>query len=81
MNISFEKQEILSDKTKRLLIKIPFHELVYFGYFIESFEGWCNYTTVDKKNNLVQIDINPDFINEMEQLLDFLKHWKIQTNS
>jgi hypothetical protein len=77
MNLNIIKTEILEDKMKRIIVKIPLNELIYFGYFIEAFEGWCNYTTVNKHEQLVQIDISPDFIEETEELITFLKHWKI----
>jgi hypothetical protein len=77
MDIKIIHECRLTDRTKRLHIKIPFSELVYFGFFLESFEGWCNYTTINKRENIVQIDISPDFISETEELIVFLKQWKI----
>lgn len=69
----------LDDGSRRLVVKIAFKELIYFGYILESFEGWCNYTTIDKQKQLVQIDISPDYLQETEKLLINLKKWRIQS--
>ncbi len=77
MNITIKKESFLEDKTKRILIKIPSDELMYFGYFIEGFEGWCNYTTPDKSKSVLQVDVAPDFVEEFEKVLLVLKKWEL----
>jgi hypothetical protein len=76
MKFQIKNESFLKDCTKRILIKIDPDELIYLGYFLESFEGWCNYTTIDKKETCLQIDVTPDYINDFGKLLDFLKSWK-----
>ncbi len=76
MNFDLRKEYFLDDGTKRILIKIPPDELMYFGYFIEGFEGWCSYTTIKKQESLLQVDVAPDFVPEFGKLLDCLKKWE-----
>ncbi len=76
MQFDIVSSQWLGDGSKRMVVKIAFKELIYFGYILESFEGWCNYTTIDKQNQLVQIDISPDFVEVMDKLLETLKNWR-----
>jgi hypothetical protein len=77
MQFEISHFRLLEDGSKRIVVKIPLKELIYFGYILESFEGWCNFTTIDKQKHLVQIDSCPDFEEEMDKLLDSLKKWRI----
>jgi len=78
MNFEIKKEYFLEDGTKRILVRIISEELLYLGYFLESFEGWCNYTTIKDKNKLLQIDVSPDYIRDFSKLLYFIKKWKLR---
>ena len=78
MNFEIIKEYFLEDGTKRTLVRIISEELLYLGYFLESFEGWCNYTTIKDKNKLLQIDVSPDYIRDFSILFDFIKKWKLR---
>ena len=77
MNIQRIDTFFLEDSCKRYFIDVNQSELVYFGYFLESFEGWCNYTTINKNKSLIQVDVSPDYINEFEELIQFLMDWNL----
>ncbi len=77
MNFKIKKEYLLEDGTKRILVRIISEELLYLGYFLESFEGWCNYTTIKDKYNLLQIDVAPDYIRDFSILFNFIKKWKL----
>ena len=77
MNFQIKNEKLLTDKTGRFNIYIQKNELVYMGYFLESFEGWCNYTTPDKNETVLQVDVAPDYINDFKKLMKFLKSRKI----
>lgn len=70
--------EILEDNTKRIILKVASEDLVYLGFILEAFEGWCNYTTIKKPEPFLQIDISPDFIASIEELLQYLKPWNYE---
>ena len=79
MNFEIKKEYFLEDGTKRILIRIISEELLYLGYFLESFEGWCNYTTIQDKNNLLQIDVSPDFVKDFSKLLTFIESYDLSS--
>ena len=76
MKFELISEEILEDNTKRVILSVESEDLVYLGFILESFEGWCNYTTIKKSKPYLQIDISPDYVNQMEELLNILKDWK-----
>lgn len=71
-------RNILTDGTIRILVSICRNDLVYFGFLLESCEGWCNYTTVDRQKCLVQIDVVPDFTRDFEKILGLIRDWDYQ---
>ena len=70
--------EILEDKTKRVILQVASEDLVYLGFILESFEGWCNYTTIKRNEPYLQVDIAPDYVDSTEELLDYLKQWNYE---
>ena len=77
MKFLIADRKTLNDGTHRLKIQVPREELVYLGYILESFEGWCNYTTPVKSRPIMQVDVAPDFIDDYMELFEFLVEWKI----
>lgn len=77
MKFDILNRSVLEDRTYRIDVQINTSQLMYFGYFIEAHEGWCNYTTISKNPTVVQIDVAPDFIEEFLELLGVLSAWKI----
>jgi len=43
LNFDIVAEEILEDRTNRIILRVAPEDLVYLGYILESFEGWCNY--------------------------------------
>ena len=75
MKFSVAGRETLGDGTERLMLNVPKVELVYLGYILESFEGWCNYTTPDKNEPFLQVDVTSDYINDFNKLIQALSEW------
>lgn len=73
MNFQIIEEKRLEDKTKELIIKINSKDQIIFCFILEAWEGVFNYTTVDKKNSLIKVNIAEDFTNEANQLLTFLQ--------
>lgn len=78
MKFSIAGKETLSDGTKRLMLHVHKQELVYLGYILESFEGWCNYTTPDKKKPFLQVDVTADYIDDFNKLIQALSEWNYE---
>ncbi|MDO9576692.1 MAG: hypothetical protein Q7J16_02280 [Candidatus Cloacimonadales bacterium] len=77
MNIRILDEIELDDGCQRLNIGVSNQELLYLGYILESLEGWCNYTTPDRSQPILQVDVPPDFVNDFGKLFNFLVNWKI----
>lgn len=75
MNFKIVEQTDLEDGSLRILLEMPQADLIYMGFILESFEGWCIYTTPRKKEPFLQLDIPRDFISNVEELLEYLKDW------
>jgi hypothetical protein len=77
LNFEIKERQQLEDGTERFLIRVKKDELVYLGYFLESFEGWCNYTTPDKNQSILQVDVTHDYVKYFDDLIDALKKWEL----
>ncbi len=77
MKIEILDQTLLPDGCSRFNIGVSDKERIYLGYILESFEGWCSYTTLHKSQPALQLDVVPDFADDFLQLFKFLKEWKI----
>lgn len=78
MNFKILDEKNLSDGSKRFIIDVDEAEKLYLGYFLESFENLCIYSSYKVQDNKVfYIDVPPDFINFTRKLLDFFKGWEL----
>lgn len=75
MNLKIIEKKELRDGVIRYQVKIPSSDFLYTGFLLESFEGVCTYTTPDKKDNIMQIDVVADqheqFLEIFTELLQF----------
>ncbi len=78
MNFKQIDQKKLNDGSLRILLEVETSQLMYLGYFLESLEGFCNYTTPVRKEPILQVDIVPDYIEDTLRILEFLKDWKLE---
>ncbi|MCK4956100.1 MAG: DUF4911 domain-containing protein [Candidatus Cloacimonetes bacterium] len=77
MNFITKSEETLNDGTVRILLEVRKAELMYVVYFLESFEGFCNYTTPVRKEPFLQVDVSPDFVDDVKKILAFMKDWEL----
>jgi len=78
MNFSIVDRKTLNDGTHRLIIEVPREELVYLGYILESFEGWCNYTTPNKSEPFLQVDVTADYVQDFNTIILALSKWNYE---
>jgi hypothetical protein len=76
MQFEFIEESQLQDGTHRFILKVEPAELVMVGFLLESFDGLFNYTTIDDKNSLVQVDFLPDAYDDGKKMLEFMKEWE-----
>ena len=78
MNFKILDEKNLSDGSKRFIIDVDEAEKLYLGYFLESFENLCIYSSYKVQNKKVfYIDVPPDLINFTRKLFDFFKGWEL----
>ena len=77
MNFNIKSEVFLPDGTLRILLEVKKYELVYVVFLLESFEGFCNYTTPVRKEPILQVDVPQDFINDVRRILTFMKTWEL----
>jgi hypothetical protein len=75
MQFQFIEESQLSDGTHRFILKVEPSELVLVGFILESCDGLNNYTTIDDKNSLLQVDFLPDAYDDGKKILEFMKVW------
>jgi len=75
MNFQIQERKILADKTIDLIIQINPKDQILFCFILEAWEGVFNYTTIDKKNYLINIRIAEDFSVEADNLLTYLQSY------
>ncbi len=75
MKFQIVKRNILSDNTIELHIQIDPKDQILFCFILEAWEGVFNYTTIDKKNSLINIRIAEDFALEADQLINYLQDY------
>jgi hypothetical protein len=76
MRFELIEENQLQDGTHRFILKVEPSELVMVGFLLESFDGLYNYTTIDDKNSLVQVDFLPDAYEDGKKILEFMKKWE-----
>ncbi len=77
MELLLQNKTTLLDGTKRYKIKLKNAEKIYLGYFLESFEGMCNYTTSDRTKSEFEVTVPPDYEKCFEELFSFLQAWEL----
>ena len=67
IKILLEKLSENGDKIYNFYV-IPEH-VVYFGYILESLEGWAYYTTIDAVESIMHVEVMKDYIIDFDRLL------------
>ncbi|HNX00825.1 MAG TPA: DUF4911 domain-containing protein [Candidatus Cloacimonadota bacterium] len=75
MQFEFKEHTQLQDGTHRFILQVEPATLVLVGFLLESFDGLFNYTTIDDKNSLLQVDFLNDSYEDGKRILDFMKEW------
>lgn len=75
MQIDIVSEKILDDEATELIVQTNSTDLQFIGFILESFEGYCNYTTIDKKKMLLRIIIPQNFKQDVEEIIDYLQDY------
>ena len=75
MQIDKVSEKILDDEATQLIIQTNSADLQLIGFILESFEGYCNYTTIDNEKLLLQIIIPKDFKQDVEKIIENIREY------
>ncbi len=75
MKFKIIERNILVDETVELIIQIDSKDQIIFCFILEAWEGVFNYTTIDKKNSLINVRIAGDFTKEADELINYLQNY------
>ena len=75
MQIDKISETIMDDEATELIVQTNSTDLQFLGFILESFEGYCNYTTIDKEKLLLKITIPKDFKKDVEKIIDHLRSY------
>ncbi|MCK4358453.1 MAG: DUF4911 domain-containing protein [Candidatus Cloacimonetes bacterium] len=75
MQIDKISETIMDDEATELIVQTNSTDLQFLGFILESFEGYCNYTTIDKEKLLLKIIIPKDFKKDVEKIIDHLRSY------
>lgn len=60
------------DGTFKKFLKLNRKDISYMQFLIESYEGLATVTTVDKNTAIVRLSIMPDFVSDIDKILNDL---------
>jgi hypothetical protein len=73
MEINTISETVLEDGATEMIVQTNAKELQLLGYILEGFEGYCNYTTIEKERILLKIVIPEKFKQEIKKIIAFLR--------
>ena len=71
--IKILSENITKSGDKIYHLHVPPPEMIYFGYIVESLEGWVFHTIIDKKDSILHLEVIKDYVQEFEVVLKKLK--------
>ena len=72
-NFEIKSVSTLSSGDKLYHMYVPPHEMIYFGYILESLEGWAFHTIVNKNDSILHVEIIKDYAVYFEILIKKMK--------
>ncbi len=73
MDFEIVSRTKIEGNSEELILKTEKNNLQLLGYILETVEGMCHYTTVDKEETLLKVVYTLDFKNDVDQILQSLK--------
>lgn len=69
MKFQIQEKRKNPDQSDTYLIKLPREEVIFMGYILESLEGWVHYSTIDKKESILSVEVIKDYCSKFEELI------------
>jgi hypothetical protein len=63
----------MSNKIVKKVLKLKRKDISYIKFILEGYEGLGIVTTIDKSKALIEISMMPDFVSDINEILDALQ--------
>lgn len=73
MKIEEISRRDLDSHSEELIVQVDKNDLQLLGYVLETIEGMCYYSTIDKDNSQVKITYTMDYKSDVEKILQSLR--------
>ncbi|HHE40039.1 MAG TPA: DUF4911 domain-containing protein [Candidatus Cloacimonetes bacterium] len=73
MDLEIVSRTKIEGNSEELVLKTEKNNLQLLGYILETVEGMCHFTTVDKEETLLKVVYTLDFKEDVDQILQLLK--------
>lgn len=64
----------MSNKIVKKVLKLKRKDISYIKFLFEGYEGLGIVTTIDKSKSLIEILMMPDFVSDINEILDALRN-------
>lgn len=76
MDFEIVSRTKIEGNSEELVLKTEKNNLQLLGYILETVEGMCHYTTIDKEETLLKVVYTLDFKEDVARILQSLKENK-----
>jgi len=76
MDFEIVSRTKIEGNSEELVLKTEKNNLQLLGYILETVEGMCHYTTIDKEEILLKVVYTLDFKEDVARILQSLKENK-----
>jgi len=76
MDFEIVSRTKIEGNSEELVLKTEKNNLQHLGYILETVEGMCHYTTIDKEEILLKVVYTLDFKEDVARILQSLKENK-----
>jgi hypothetical protein len=63
----------MSNEIVKKVLKLNRKDISYIKFLFEGYEGLGVVTTIDKSKSLIEISMMPDFVSDINEILDTLR--------
>ena len=73
MDLEEVSRTAIKDNSEELVLRTDKSNVQFLGYVLETVEGMCHYTTIDKEKSLIKIVYTLDFKDDVDKIITSLK--------
>ena len=73
MELEEVSRTAVPDHSEELVLKTDKSNVQFLGYVLETVEGMCHYTTIDKEKSLIKIVYTLDYKEDVDKIISSLR--------